>query len=210
MRPRLVVITDTTVAPAPLIAERIEHVLRMARPGTVVVQLRDRELPVRERMALGERLTAAVRRHEQWIVVNDRLDLALLLGADGVHLGEGSVDTADARAVLGARAWVSRACHDAERLASLDSDAVLLSPIAADRKGRPALGASGIERARAVIDGMDTLRRPLLYALGGIDASNMATWMAAGADGVAVIGAALDGRDAEPLVTALRIQRVEP
>jgi thiamine-phosphate pyrophosphorylase len=205
--PRLIVITDTTVAKEGILENRIERVLSMARAGSVVVQLRDLALSTRQRLALGERLFAACRRHEQRFVVNDRLDLAVLLGADGVHLGEGSVETADARAVLGPGTWISRACHDPEAVATLDADAVLLSPVARPRKGRPALGADGVTRARAALVALGSRRRPALYALGGVDASNVATFIAGGADGVAVIGAALDGRDPEPLVTALGIRR---
>lgn len=205
--PPLVVITDTTVAREGVLEERVERVLSMARPGSVVVQLRDLALPTRQRLGLGERLVAACRRHGQWFVVNDRLDLTVLLGADGVHLGEGGVETADARPMLPPNTWISRACHAPEAAATLDADAVLLSPIAAPRKGRPALGAEGVTRARAVLATMNSARRPMLYALGGVDASNAATAIASGADGVAVIGAALDGREPEPLVTALGIRR---
>jgi len=200
---RLIVITDVTVAPEDVLEERVTRLLAMARPGSVVVQLRDRDLPARQRLALGERLVAGCRRYGQWFVVNDRIDLAVVLGADGVHLGEESVSAEDARRLWPPGAWVSRACHEPEGVGAKEGrgvDAWLLSPVAAPRKGRAALGVSGVERARAVIERMAPEERPRLYALGGVSAEDVATWVAAGADGVAVIGAALDGRDPGALV----------
>src|SRR4051794_36602583 len=81
--PALMVISDSGVARGEVLDERLERVLALARPESVVVQLRDLELGTRERMALGERLVTLCRRHGQRFVVNDRVDLAVLLGADG-------------------------------------------------------------------------------------------------------------------------------
>jgi thiamine-phosphate pyrophosphorylase len=140
-----------------------------------------------------------------------------LLGADCVHLGEDAVSVEDARRVLGDGSWVSRACHRAEDAATSGSDAVLLSPIAQARKGRPALGVAGLGAARAAVERARAARsdvsahaesrRPLVYALGGVDAANAAECLAAGADGVAVIRAALDRRPIEPLLDALGIAK---
>jgi thiamine-phosphate pyrophosphorylase len=204
IHPRLIVVTDTTVAPLGVLEERVERLLSLARPGTVLVQLRDLELPYDARRSLGERLVALCHRHQAWFSVNDRLDLAVALGADGVHLGERSVSPLDVRGVL-PRAFVSHAAHDVGAVHDSASNAALLSPIFVARKGRPALGVAALRAARTLLDAK---RSPMaLYALGGIDASKAAACIDAGASGVAVIGAALDGRDPAPLVHALRIAR---
>ena len=204
IEPRLMVLTDTGVAPEGILEERIEALLAAAEPRSVLVQLRDTTLPLRRRRALGERLSAMCRRYEQWFSVNDRVDLAFVLGADGIHLGERSIAPADARAVLPG-AFVSHACHALDALDAPGSDAALLSPILAPRKGRPPLGLEGLARARAELDAR---RSPtLLYALGGVDASTAAACVANGATGVAVIGAAFDGRGTTPLLVALGIAR---
>lgn len=207
--PRLIVITDTSVAAEPELLSRIERVLVSAAPRTTVVQLRDHELSARERLSLGRRLVAACRRHDQYFVVNDRLDLAVLLDADGVHLGEASIAPDDARAMLPEDAWISTACHDAAVARRFDVDAVLVSPIALPRKGRPALGFEGLRAARRAIDSIPRADGPRLYALGGIDANNAGECLSAGADGVAAIGAVLDGRDPTPLLDALGIRRLD-
>jgi thiamine-phosphate pyrophosphorylase len=204
IRPVLVVITDTTVAEESVLLERLERTLTLARPGTVLVQLRDPALAVRTRLALGERLRALCTRHGHWFGVNDRVDLAVLLGADALHLGERSIAPARARALL-PEAFVSHASHAVEGVAVPGSDAAVLSPIVAARKGRPPLGIAALAQAR--LHAQAAPDETALYALGGIDASNAAACLAAGATGVAVIGAALDGRDVAPLIDALGIAR---
>ncbi len=196
MRPRLMVITDASVAWGELLIERVERVLAVARPGSVLVQLRDREAPLRERLDLGRALRRLTRCHRQGLAVNDRLDLALVLEAEALHLGERSVLPEDARRVWGER-FVSRACHDPERAEPRGADAVVLSPILAPRKGAPALGVGGLTAARGRVGSAQ------LIALGGVDGPGAAACLAAGADGVAAIGAALDGRDPRPLLAAV-------
>ena len=196
----MMVISDSALAPQGVLAERVERVLALARPESVMVQLRDLALATRERMALGERLVALCRQYGQRFVVNDRVDLAMLLDADGVHLGERSVSPSEVRAMLPA-AFISHACHDLDGVVRPGSDAAVLSPVCSPRKGRPALGFEILARARALEP------RFAVYALGGVDASNAAACIENGAAGVAVIGAALDGRDPLPLVRALGIER---
>jgi thiamine-phosphate pyrophosphorylase len=213
--PRLIVITDTALlAPAELVAH-LDEVLARAHPGSVMVQLRDRELSARERLALGRALRATTRRHGQYLAVNDRLDLCALLEADALHLGEQSIAPHEARALLPG-VWISAACHDpshARDRVTSGADAIVLSPVVAARKGNAPLGADGLVRARAVLDtvpthGSDgTKRRPLLYALGGVDAASAAACREAGADGVAAIGAALARSSAISLLSALGILR---
>jgi thiamine-phosphate pyrophosphorylase len=173
--------------------------------------LRDRQLPIRERRQLGERLRRLTAQHGQVFAVNDRLDLAALLEADAVHLSESSVSVEDARAFgerQGRRWWVSRACHDPAEAALSDADALLLSPIAAPRKGRPPLGVEGLASARrALISRAAQLGACRLYALGGIGAADARQWIDAGADGVALIGALLDAEAPRVLIDRLGLQR---
>ncbi|MBN2196371.1 MAG: thiamine phosphate synthase [Polyangiaceae bacterium] len=196
VRPRLIVITDTTVVSAERILTRVEALVSRSCPHTIMVELRDRELPVRSRAALGLRLRELTRAHEQWFAVNDRIDLARLLGADGLHLGEQSVPVAEARRLWGA-GFISRACHDPEQATPNGADAVVLSPVVAPRKGNPALGLEALARARHHVQGA------LLVALGGVGGDSAAACLAAGAGAVAAIGAAIGGDDPAPLLAAV-------
>ncbi len=204
MTPRLVAISDRKAASAETTLGCFAELGRLALPGSVIFQLRDLELPIRERLVFGEGMLRVARATEQLFFVNDRVDLALLLGADGVHLGEGGVETSDARRLLGAPGRISRACHDPARVAALDADAALLSPIFEARKGSPALGLEALSRARAELAAHGSSLA--LYALGGVSAANAGDCLDAGADGVAAIGAVLRG-DRSALVRALRIER---
>jgi thiamine-phosphate pyrophosphorylase len=202
--PRLVAISDRRSASASTTLERFDELGRLARPRSVVFQLRDLELGARERRVFAGEMSRVARKTEQFFVVNDRVDLAVLSGADGVHLGERGVDTPDARKLLDAKAFVSRACHDPAEVASLEADAVLLSPILAARKGRPALGLDALSRAKGELERAG--RKTLLFALGGVSANDAAACVAAGAWGVAVIGAVLRG-EASELVRVLGLLR---
>ena len=201
IRPRLIAITDTQVAPVGELEARLASLAAAATPHSVMIQLRDRELPIRERFELGQRLVRVAREHEQLFAVNDRADLALLLEADGLHLGEQSVEPEDARKLVGPEVFISRACHDSARAQPRGADAVVLSPVLAPRKGNPARGVEALAEARRGAGGA------MVYALGGIDADGARHCLEAGADGVAVVGAVLDGRDPLPLLAALGVAR---
>lgn len=204
--PRLILITDHSVAGDRLL-ERVRACLSAARPGSVAVQLRDRQLSARRRIDLGRALSAECRRFEQYLVVNERVDLALLLGADGAHLPEAGLTPMEARA-LAPRLWLSAACHELPADAALlDVDALLVSPVIEPRKGRPALGFGGFAALHAELSSACLTPAPAFYALGGVDAASAGGCLAHGAAGAAVIGAALDGRAIEPLLTALDIAR---
>ena len=200
LSPRFIAITDTRVAPVSELIARVHSLCAMSRPGSIMIQLRDRDLPVRERLRLGERLASIAREFEQSLCINDRLDLAMLLDAQAVHLGESSVAADDIRQRVGDRFWLTQALHDGSPLQAQRVDAVILSPIAAVRKGAPALGLGAIAKAREVVAAP-------LYALGGIDAGNAGDCLAAGATGVAAIGAWLASESIEPLVRVLGIAR---
>ncbi len=200
--PALIVFSDTTRAKPAFMLARFAALAASARPRAVLLVLRDYGLPVHERLELGSALRTLAQRHEQCFGVADRADVARALGACALHLPESGITEADARRYLGLDAFLSRACHEPLRAAECETDAVLLSPILEARKGRPALGLGALAQSRGPRD--ETKPSPALYALGGVDASNAAACVSAGAAGVAVIGAAL-AVDPLPLLNALKI-----
>lgn len=190
--PLFTLITATSVVPEPDLLARLAGLAALPPDlrARVAVQLRDPDLPPRALLALGRRLREATAAMGAALLVNDRLDLALLLGADGVHLGRRSVALADARALLGEAAFVSVACHDladVDRAAAAGADAVVLSPIFATPDKGPPLGPGALRAARARLD--QRPRPAALLALGGVDAGSAPACLAAGADGVAAIRA---------------------
>lgn len=205
---RLVAITDLQVLDAGALEARLGRLCREAKAGSVVVLLRDHAVSARQRLALGRVLRQLTAATGQQLWVADRIDLALLLDADGVHLGEASVPAAAARRLVGSGRRVSRAWHGdslgaAPEAELAEVDALLLSPVLTARHGRPALGLDAL--ARLAESARALPRSPALYALGGVGAADVAECRAAGATGIAAIGAALTG-DVPSLLAALQVQ----
>lgn len=202
--PTLIVFSDLTRVPEEVMLARFAALAEQAKPQSVLFTVRDYSLAVRARLALLSELSALAQRTAQFFGVADRADLAELSGAHGLHLPEMGLAEEDARTYLGSSVLLSRACHAPERAALVHSDMLLLSPIFAPRKGRPALGAAVLESVTRELKSAP--HAPAVYALGAVDAGNARLCLAAGAAGVAVIGAAL-AADHTPLLRALEISR---
>jgi thiamine-phosphate pyrophosphorylase len=208
--PQLVAITDLTRMGRAQLLDRAAELARAARPGSLAVLLRDHQASARDRLALGRELSGILRGagHELWVA--ERLDLALLLDADALHLGEASVAARDARRLLGANRRISRAWHDPGPLSEagwreLESvDCLLLSPIFEPRKGRAGLGVAALH---ALLGSLAAHGHGAhVWALGGVSPASAPSCLAAGARGVAAIGAAWSS-DAADLVRSLDIAR---
>lgn len=197
--PRLIAITDASLGDDAIVA-RARRALEVAPEGEVAIQLRDRVRQGRALLGLAERLHAVCVQKGARLIVNDRLDVALALGIRDVHLGDRSVDPADARRLVGAGAWISMAAHaPAEVLAAAlaGADAVLLAPIFPSPGKGPALGVEALTEARALAPHV------ALYALGGVDAARAPSCMAAGARGVAAISFVFRSEEAGRAVAEL-------
>jgi thiamine-phosphate pyrophosphorylase len=132
--------------------------------------------------------------------VNRRADVALAMGADGVHLGFDAMDVASARRILGAEALVGVSTHSIDEVrAATGASYVHLAPVfppLSKPASRPPLGLAAVAAAaRAEIP---------VIAQGGVDAANAAAIRAAGAAGVAVTGALLMADDITAATRALR------
>ncbi len=181
--------------------ERFAQLALRAAPGSVLFTLRDYELPLGERVRLAHRLSLLALSAGQAFGLAERADVAQAVGARALHLPGEGISACDARAYLGPGVFLSRGSHDPNLEPEPELDARLLSPIFEARKGRPALGPSVLGPAKAACGA-----RLALFALGGVEAGNAAACLLAGADGVAVIGAALRP-DPEPLLRALGVLR---
>lgn len=188
------IITDLPTVPETSVLERIARVSRLPveSRSRLFVQLRDPDLPVRELALFGERLRKITSAFGARLLVNDRVDLALLLGADGVHLGRRSIEVADARSVLGPSAWISTSAHAIEDVlaaARAGANAALLSPIYASPGKGPPLGPALLSEARRALSAEGLYLH--LFALGGVTPENAGACLAAGAEGLAAIRADL-------------------
>src|SRR5438093_12719002 len=122
--PRLILVTDRRATDRDL----LEVVQAALGAGLPAVQLREKDLPGRPLLALAERLRAATARTGALFLVNDRIDVALAAGADGVHLGGGSVPAGVARRLLGDGATIGVSTH-APGEAPSDADFAFFGPV---------------------------------------------------------------------------------
>jgi thiamine-phosphate pyrophosphorylase len=170
--------------------------------GVDVVQLREKGLTDRDllkRAALAQKPCAA---NGVPFILNDRPDLALAAGADGVHVGQDDVPAAVARAVLGADAIIGLSTHSpADLLASLDEpvDYVSAGPVTPTptKPGRPGVGLGYISQAVA------QARRPV-WVTGGASPTSVASMVAAGARHVVVVRWLTEAADPEAAARQLR------
>lgn len=172
----------------------LEVLDRALGAGARAVQLREKDLATQELTRLGERLLARTRVAGAALLINDRLDVALALDAEGVHLTRRSLPPAEARRLLGPGKLLGVSCHsvpEAAEAAAGGADFVVLGPIHATPSKAPygpPLGPGILREARAAC------ACPVI-AIGGITAARVPQLLAAGADGVAVISAVLSAPD---------------
>ncbi|MEF8828355.1 MAG: thiamine phosphate synthase [Haloarcula sp.] len=157
--------------------------------GVGVVQLREKDRTARERYELGRELRELTREAGVTFLVNDRVDLAQALDADGVHLGDDDLPVSVARALLGDDALVGRSVstvEDAEAAEAAGADYLgvgAVFPTGSKTDIDDEQYAVGTDRVAAIAAAVDI---PFV-GIGGITAENAAEVVEAGADGVAVI-----------------------
>lgn len=181
-----------------------EDVIQAAvQGGVTLVQLREKDCSTREFVALACRVREILAPFGIPLVINDRVDVALAAGADGVHLGQSDIPYGDARRLLGDDAIVGLSVgtlEEAKAAELLDVDYLGVSPVFPTPTKTDTGAAWGIE-------GLKTLRmrsRHLLVAIGGINHTNAAAVMAAGADGIAVVSAICSAVDPGEAARRLR------
>jgi len=197
--PRVIAITDDGLRDDVIVGAS-EQIVGAFDGRGIAIQLRARSRRGRALLALAQRLQAVCASAGALLLVNDRVDVALAVGAAGVHLGRGSVAVSDARRLLGAEALITCSAHTVDEVRARGvqgADAALLSPIfASPRKGAPQ-GTGFIAGAVARAPGVPVV------ALGGVEAANAASCLEAGAHGVAVVRALFAAADPADAARAL-------
>jgi thiamine-phosphate pyrophosphorylase len=166
------------------------HALALAEAGCTVLQYRAKRLNPRELLAHARelrRLLPAIT-----LIMNDRADLCLAAGFDGVHVGQDDLSPQGVRLVLGAEGIVGLSTHNPAQMAQALTEPVnylAIGPVFATvskQNPDPAVGVAGVSQARQLRD--DSGRDLPLVAIGGITRANAEAVLKAGADSVAVIG----------------------
>lgn len=199
-RLRLYVLTDARAARG---RDLVGLVAAALEGGATAIQLREKEWSTLAQVELGRELRRLTREAGALLIVNDRVDVAHAVEADGVHLGQDDLPTAVARAILGAEAIVGGSAGNLDELARCQEAGVdylgvgpmTETPSKAD--AGPAIGPAGLAAIRAATD------RPIV-GVGGIGTANLEAVMRAGADGVAVISAVIGSDDPRAAARHLR------
>jgi thiamine-phosphate pyrophosphorylase len=169
-----------------------EQVSRLCAGGAQLVQLREKHLSPREFYREAEAALRVARECGLRLIINDRVDIALALSADGVHLGQDDLKPEDARRLLGQDAVIGFSTHNLEQARAallMPVDYIAIGPIFATSSKEnpdPVVGLEGLARVREAVGSL-----PPLIAIGGINVENAREVIAAGADSVAVIGTLL-------------------
>ena len=188
---RLIVITDARLAAPRSLVDVVGQALGAGAPA---VQLRMKDAPARDMVALGRALQALARAAGALLFVNDRLDVALAIDADGVHLGPDDLPVAAVRALAPPRMLIGYSTDDAglARRAARDGASYIGCGAVFGTASKDVGGERiGVERLDAVAAAVDV---PVV-GIGGIDATNIGEVARTRAAGAAVIGAIMTARD---------------
>lgn len=197
---RLYLVTDQSSAGARTL---MDVVAAAVQGGVTCVQLREKQLNTRDFLAQAIMLKALLAPHNIPLVINDRIDVALACGAQGVHLGQSDMPVLKARQLLPPDVfigWSVETMEDVARSASLPVDYLGVSPIHATPTKTDTQKPWGLDGLRQV---RSATALPLV-AIGGIHAANARAVLLAGADGLAVVSALCAAQDPCAAAAALR------
>lgn len=201
---RLVLVTDQALCRGRTLADVVAAAVQ---GGVTCVQLRDKHLDTRAFLAQALALKNLLAPLAIPLVVNDRVDVALACGAEGVHLGQGDMPPDEARRLLPPSVfigWSVETPQDVARSATQPVDYLGVSPVFATptkTDTKAAWGLDGLRRVRA-------LTALPLVAIGGIDPGNAGEVLQAGADGLAVVRALCAADDPRAAARAFALQEV--
>jgi thiamine-phosphate pyrophosphorylase len=179
-----------------------DMIIQSVKGGASYVQLREKDISTRQFVEEAQRIKKLLEPHKIPLIINDRIDVALACGADGVHIGQDDMPYAIARSLMGTEAIIGLSVEtweDVEESQKLDVDYIGVSPVFAtptktDTKG--AWGLDGLAKIKAFS------RHPIV-AIGGINESNAKNVVAAGADCLAVVSAICAATDPQAVTSKL-------
>ena len=186
---KLYLITDRKLTTMPL-----PEAVRFALLGGVrCIQLREKDLTIRELFALSQELRRLTKEFGAKLFINDHVDVAVAVEADGVHLGHQSIPTSAVRRIIGKKMMIGVSTHSVEeaRVAeSEDADFVTFGPIY-ESSSKHVADPVGLEALKNVKRAIDIP----IFALGGIKGKNIGNVLWAGAYGVSMISAIFSAAD---------------
>jgi thiamine-phosphate pyrophosphorylase len=197
---RLYLCTDNALLKGRNLLEAVEEAIS---GGVTIVQLREKELSGKEFFYLAREMLSLTSRYNVPLIINDRLDIALAVGAAGVHLGQDDLPLAAARRITEKDFIIGVSAHNREEALAAEQDG-------ADYLGTGAMFPTGTKADAGVIGPRrlaavaSTVKIPVV-GIGGIGSGNIAEVMTSGAAGAAVISAILSRDDIHGAAAELRV-----
>lgn len=189
--PKIYPITDAGLSRL----SHVEQVRKLIAGGATLIQLRDKTASPCDFYAASVAAIEFARSRDVKIIINDRVDIALAAGADGVHLGQADMPPAAARAVLGEKAIVGYSTHSLEQAATAARspvDYIAIGPVFPTQTKKDPDEVVGLEGIRSVRSEINDLP---IVAIGGIIGDNLSAVLTAGADSAAIISGILTHPD---------------
>ncbi len=187
--PPLYLITDRHQLPTG--RQLLDVLEELLRAGVTMLQLREKDLSAAELLPLAQQVRELTRSYNCRLLINDRIDVALAVGADGVHLGGHSLPPAVARELLGPKQLVGVSTHSLDELtaaAKQGADFATFGPVF-HTPSKAAFGEPvGLEMLQQAVS---TCKIPI-YGLGGIKSANTQSVLQTGVQGIALISALLN------------------
>ena len=197
--PKIYPITDTRIAKISLVAQ----VEKLIEGGANFIQLREKYASPQDFYQAAQLALEYARKRGVKIIINDRVDIALALEADGVHLGQDDLPPEEARKILGEKAIIGFSTHNLEqaiRAVALPIDYLAIGPVyATTTKENPdqTVGLEGIKIIRKAVANFP------LVAIGGINYRNLPEIFESGADSAAIISDLIG--DADQITEKMRL-----
>lgn len=197
---KLYLVTDRELS----LGRSLEEVVSEAvKGGVTVVQLREKDASTGEFIELARRLMKLLKPLRIPLIINDRVDVALAVDADGVHIGQSDMSYEDARRLLGPDKIIGlsvESFEDIEAANALDVDYIGISPVYGTPTKTDTAEPFGLEGLRKAVQ----MSAHPTVAIGGMNASTIAEVMAAGTDGVAVVSAICSAENIRKATSDLR------
>ena len=181
--PKIYPITDVRLSKI----SHVEQVEKLIEGGAKFIQLREKYASAREFYKSAESALKISRKHNVKIIINDRVDIALALKADGVHLGQDDLPPAEARKILGEKAIIGFSTHNVEQAIAavrMPIDYLAIGPIYTTKTKENPDAIVGLEGLRKVREATGNFP---LVAIGGINLENLREVYDAGANSAAII-----------------------
>ena len=195
----LYVCTDRCLMSSPTIEESVEKAIK---GGAGVIQLREKDASGRSFLQIAESVHAITRRYGIPLIINDRVDIALAVGAEGVHLGQDDIPARDARRIIGPDMILGVSASSLEEARQAERDGADYLGVGAMN---PTMTKSDADTV--TVDELKAIRAAVsipIVIIGGINFSTIGHYKGIGVDGIAVVSAVVAADDPERAARELK------